>query len=171
MNTRIKSVPMLLAAAAATFAVVAIPLAISYGRPGSKANFRAHLTGDAEVPPVETKATGQAVFRLNKDGDELFYKLIVANIEDVAQAHIHRAPAGQNGPVVAWLYPSSPPPVPIPGRTDGVLAEGTITDADLVGPLEGGSLADLIDAIRAGNTYVNVHTAEHPSGEIRGQIF
>ena len=41
-------------------------------------------------------------------------------------AHIHLAPAGQNDPVVAWLYPSAPPPVPIPGCSDGVLAAGVI---------------------------------------------
>lgn len=130
-------------------------------------NFVAHLTGDEEQPPVSTQAQGQAIFHLSKDGTELRYKLIVANINDVRMAHIHLSPSGQ---VVVWLYPDAPPPQLIPGRFSGVLAEGTITSSDLVGPLAGQSLADLLAAIEAGNTYVNVHTIAHPSGEIRGPI-
>ncbi len=133
-------------------------------------NFNAHLSGGEEVPPVETLATGQAIFQLSKSGDELSYKLIVANIQDVTQSHIHLAPAGANGGVVAWLYPSEPPAVLIPGKFNGVLAEGTITAADLTGSLAGMDLSDLIAEIEAGNAYVNVHTSAYPGGEIRGQI-
>jgi hypothetical protein len=110
------------------------------------------------------------VVKVSADGKSLSYKLIVANIENVLQAHIHVAPAGENGPVVAFLYPSGPPPVLIPGRSDGVLASGTITAANLVGPLAGESLDVLVDEIREGNTYVNVHTTQFPGGEIRGQL-
>jgi hypothetical protein len=133
-------------------------------------NFRAHLNGAQEVPPADTRAQGQAIFRLSKDGESLHYKLIVANIENVTMAHIHLAPAGVNGPVVAWLYPAGPPPQLIEGRFNGVLAEGVITAADLVGPLAGADLGDLVDEIVAGNTYVNVHTSQFPGGEVRGQI-
>jgi hypothetical protein len=133
-------------------------------------SFKAHLSGDQEVPPAETNATGQTIFKLSKDGTELEYKLIVANIENVTMAHIHVAPAGANGGVVAWLYPDSAPPQLIPGRTNGVLAEGIITSADLVGSLAGASLQDLIDLMTAGQTYVNVHTSQYGGGEIRGQI-
>jgi hypothetical protein len=86
------------------------------------------------------------------------------------QAHIHWAPAGVNGPVVVWLFPDSSPPALNPGRFDGVLAEGVITSADLVGPLLGMSLADLLAEMAVGNTYVNVYTSQYPPGEIRGQI-
>jgi hypothetical protein len=133
-------------------------------------NYRAHLTGAEEVAPVETRARGQATFQLTSDGMSLQYRLMVANIEDVTQAHIHLAPAGANGPIVAWLYPATPPAVPIPGRSDGVIAAGAITSADLFGPLAGQLLEDLLDAIEAGETYVNVHTDAHPAGEVRGQI-
>jgi len=99
----------------------------------------------------------------------LYYKLIVANIEDVTMAHIHVAPEpGQNGPPVLWLYPSAPPPTLIPGRFSGVLAEGTVTAANLVGPLASMTLEDLVGAIWEGRAYVNVHTTEYPGGEIRG---
>jgi hypothetical protein len=132
--------------------------------------FMTHATGAEEVPPNNSRAQGQAVFRLSRDGMTLSYKLIVANIENVLMSHIHLAPAGSNGNIVVWLYPSAPPPQLIPGRTQGVLAEGEITSADLVNDLAGADLEDLLDAIRAGNAYVNVHTSQFPPGEIRGQL-
>lgn len=133
-------------------------------------SYRAHLTGAAEVPAVETRARGQAVLRLSADGTELSYRLIVANIEDVLMAHIHMAPPDQNGGVVAWLYPAGPPPQLIEGRFSGVLATGTVTADALTGALDGESLDALVDAMNAGNTYVNVHTTANPGGEVRGQI-
>jgi hypothetical protein len=133
-------------------------------------NFRAHLAGKQEVPPVATRAEGQVIFQLSADGLSLRYQLNVANINDITMAHIHLAPAGQNGGVVAWLYPSEPPGVLIPGRFQGVLAAGVILGDDLVGSLAGQPLSALIDAIKAGGTYVNVHTVANGGGEIRGQI-
>jgi hypothetical protein len=138
---------------------------------GDKKNFAAHLNGAKQVPsPVDTQAQGQAIFKLKADGTELHYKLIVANIEDVIMAHIHLGAADENGPVAVWLYPDGPPPQQIPGRFDGVLAEGVITDASIVPGVPLTSLADLIDVIRAGGAYVNLHTVANPPGEIRGQI-
>ncbi len=134
-------------------------------------NFRAHLSGGQEVPPRETLATGQAVFQLSKDGEELSYKLIVANLENIVQAHIHVAVEGVNGPVVIWLYPSAPPSLLIPGTTNGILYEGIITETDFRGILAGRQMADLVDLMAANNTYVNVHTTLYPGGEIRGQVF
>lgn len=131
-------------------------------------NFTAPLSGDQEVPPVDTDATGLAQFQYKND--VLTYKLIVANIDDVRMSHIHLAPAGSNGGVVVWLYPDGPPPQLIPGTTQGILAEGTITADDLVGELAGQTLEDLLAEMAAGNAYVNVHTVAHGGGEIRGQI-
>jgi hypothetical protein len=149
------------------FALILISLFMVAGTAvAGNRNFRAHLSGDEEVPPVDTQGQGQVIFQLNRDGTELSYKLIVANIEDVTQAHIHLAPAGQNGPVVAFLFGFVFGGV----TTNGILAEGTLIADDLIGPLSGGGLADLINAMRAGNTYVNVHTIAHPPGESRGQI-
>jgi hypothetical protein len=141
-------------------------------------NFGAHLTGDEEVPARETLAQGQAIFQLSKDGSALHYKLNVANIENVVASHIHVGAAGANGPVVAFLYG---PAADGGGRIDGCIADGTITAANLVGPLAGQPLSALIEAMEAGNTYVNVHTndgvaptntgaGDFPGGEIRGQI-
>jgi hypothetical protein len=111
-----------------------------------------------------------AVFKLSDDRMSLHYSLTVANLHDTLQAHIHVAPPGVNGPVVAFLYPSGPPPVLIPGRFSGNLMSGTITAEDLRGPLAGMSLDALLAAIRDGNAYVNAHTVQFPGGEIRGQI-
>lgn len=157
------------------FVVAALCIVAASGvdaAPPEQRNFRASLSGSQEVadPPVETAARGQSTFRLSADGTELHYRVIVANIDNVNMAHIHLAPAGANGPVVAWLYPAGPPPILIEGRTNGILATGVITSESLRGPLLNQSLDDLVAELRAGNAYVNVHTTQFPAGEIRGQI-
>lgn len=129
-------------------------------------NFRAHCQGDNENPPVNSLGQCQANFRLTSDGSGLQYRLIVANIEFVTQAHIHLAPPNENGPVVAFLFGF----VPEGATTNGTLAQGIIVAGDLIGPLAGMSVDDLVAEIEAGNAYVNVHTLSHPPGEIRGQI-
>jgi hypothetical protein len=129
-----------------------------------------HATGAQETVPVDTNAQGQLVLRESADGTSIDYRLIVANISDVTMSHLHLAPAGSNGGIVVWLYPSAPPPSLIEGRTNGALAEGTITAGALTGALAGQPLSALIDAMRSGNTYVNVHTLRAPGGEVRGQI-
>jgi CHRD domain. len=134
-------------------------------------NFRVHLTGSQETPANESAAIGQAVFMLSANGNELNYRLIVANISDVIQSHIHIANVGENGAVVVWLYPTAPPSILIPGRFSGVLQTGVITKANLVGALKGKELSALITLIDEGRAYVNVHTLAYPGGEIRGQIF
>lgn len=162
-------------AAAIAFAFVsAVTLAAGAGE---NRNFSVHLDGAGEVPPRDTAGQGQAIFHLSQDGLSLDYKLIVANIENVNAAHIHLGAAGVNGPVVVGLFSGAAGS----GRTDGVLAEGTITAASLSGPMAGKTMADLIAAMESGNTYVNVHTndgvaptntgpGDFPGGEIRGQI-
>ncbi|HXF60213.1 MAG TPA: CHRD domain-containing protein [Caldilineaceae bacterium] len=154
-------------------------LAVASIAASSTKNFRTHLSGDNEAPdPRDTNAQGQAIFKLSKDGESLEYKLIVANIENVVAAHIHLGEPGENGPVVAFLFGNVPPGG---GRTDGVLAEGTITKDNLLNDLAGQPLSALIEAIQSGNAYVNVHTndgvdpantgpGDFPGGEIRGNF-
>jgi CHRD domain len=153
-------------------------LAVATPAEAGDTNFVAHLSAREEVPTNASQAQGQAIFHLSADGTQLDYTLISANIDNVVFAHIHLAPAGVNGPVVAFLFG---PVAPGGGRFSGVLATGTITADDLIGPLAGESLTALLDAMLAGNTYVNVHTddgvapvgtgpGDLPAGEIRGQI-
>jgi len=142
-----------------------------------------HLKGRYEVPLRNTDAQGQAIFRVSDDGQSVDYKLIASNIDNAFMAHIHMGSSTVPGPIVVWLFPSTAP-VPGPvgsGRHDGVLAQGTFTAANLVGPLAGHPLSDLLAAIQSGNAYVNVHTndgqgaantgpGDFPGGEIRGQL-
>ena len=140
-------------------------------------NFGTHATGAEEVPPRDTLAQGQIVLQLNDDGT-LDYRLIATNIDNVVASHLHLGAAGVNGPVFVFLFGPAPAGG---GRHNGVLATGTITDADLIGPLAGKTVADVVAAIEAGNVYVNVHTndgdttpnegaGDFPGGEIRGQV-
>jgi len=151
------------------------------------ANFGTPLSSREEVMPTgvvnSSSAVGNAIFDLSPDGSQLGYQLIVANIENVFQAHIHSAPSGVNGGIVVWLYPSTAVGAGPTGggRIDGVIAEGTITAANLVGSLTGQPLSSLINLLSTGGAYVNVHTndgvaptntgpGDFPGGEIRGQV-
>jgi phospholipase C len=127
--------------------------------------YKAHLSGSKEIPPVNTTATGMAEFKLNADATQLSYKLNVTGIDKVTMAHLHLSPEGVNGPVVVTLYNAAPG-----GEVNGVLAQGTITAANLTGPLAGKPLIKLIDEISSGQVYVNVHSTDHPGGEMRGQL-
>lgn len=129
-------------------------------------NWQTHCQARYEVHDVQSNGQCQALFKLNEDGDALEYKLFASNLEYVTQSHIHLAPAGINGGVVAFLFGFVPEGV----TPNGLLSQGIITDADLVGSLAGMTIFDLIAEMDAGNAYVNVHTLANPAGEVRGQI-
>jgi hypothetical protein len=143
------------------------------------------LSGEEEAPTMRiTGAHGSANVRLAKDGQSVDFVLVVNDIRNVTMAHIHMQAKGVAGPIVVWFFPSVKATAPLPGgggEHEGLLAMGTFTAADLRGPLAGKPLSDLIAAIVAGNTYVNVHTddgvapantgpGDFPGGEIRGQL-
>ena len=126
--------------------------------------FTAELTGGEEVPPVDTNATGIA--NLQNNVQTINYQLSVNDLVNVTQAHIHRGEEGENGKVVVTLYNTTMPTGPM----SGLLSQGNITAANLVGPLAGQQLTDLVSIMDNGTAYVNVHTKDFPLGEIRGQI-
>jgi len=147
------------------FIAFTIFLTASLGRAASDA-FKAKLSGSEVMPAVMTKATGDAEFKLSKDGKEITYILNVKDIENVSAAHIHAGKKGESGAPVAPLFMGPKKE----GEFSGELAKGTITDKDLVGKLAGKTMGDLIKLMKEGGAYVNVHTAKNPAGEIRGQI-
>lgn len=131
---------------------------------GHNRTFRAQLAGENENPPVKTDARGHAVFNLNRDETELKFQLVVQRIEDVVAAHIHCGEEGVNGPVGVTLFEGGPT------SKSGMLAKGTITAPDSGNGCGWTDLGEVVDDIRTGDTYVNVHTLAHTGGEIRGQI-
>jgi hypothetical protein len=131
--------------------------------------WRTRLSGKSEVPPNDSKAHGSALFRLVRDAGSTItaieYEVRVSNLEDLQAGHIHSGAEGVAGPVVVDLHPRTGA-----GRAQGVIANGTITASDLVGPLTGMTLEDLYELFTSGEAYVNLHTTSFPGGEIRGQL-
>jgi hypothetical protein len=142
------------------------------------------LTGYEEVPSVSTTATGQFNARISNDGTRIDWELSYADLEGtIQQSHIHFGQAGVNGGISVFLCtnlgngPAGIQPCPAPPAT----ISGTILAAD-VSPnipataaartqgINTGEIEELIKAMRAGSTYVNVHSTTWPGGEIRSQI-
>ena len=106
------------------------------------------LSGDQEVPAVDSKAKGTGSIKIADDGT-VSGSIKTTGITGVA-AHIHEAPAGQNGKPVITLEKKGDNEWAVP-------AGAKLTDAQLA-------------SFKAGNLYVNVHSAEHKGGEIRTQL-
>ena len=130
------------------------------------AKFTASMSGINEVPSVDTKATGQTTFRTVNNDTTIKYKVNITGFSDATGAHIHMGKAGANGDIIVDLLKDSKKnPTKL-----GMAIRGNITDSSLSGPMKGKTLADLVSAIKNGDTHVNVYTPSHPDGEIRGQI-
>jgi hypothetical protein len=132
--------------------------------------FQAKLSGNNEVPPVTTSATGMAQFQLSTDGKALSYTLTANNIKDIKASHIHQGKTGENGqPVVPLSIENAKMDygcqcmLPASGK-------GTITSNNLQGSMAGKQISDLVSIIKNGQAYVNIHTEQNKNGEIRGQI-
>jgi glucose/arabinose dehydrogenase len=139
--------------------------------------FRAHATGAEEVPPRTTTGTADLEMMSIRNGQAIQFTLSVEGLSNVVAAHLHLGIPGQNGPVVVSLFAAPAGG----GPASGVIAQGEITAADLEGPLAGMSIASLINQIKLGRIYVNVHTndgvggidtgpGDFPNGEVRGQV-
>lgn len=134
------------------------------------------LRGHEEVPSVSSTAHGS--FRAQIDEGQIAYELSYENLQgDVRQAHIHVGQRNANGGVSVFLCQTTFNPDPT-GLAPTCPASGTVTGllsaASVVGPggqgIAAGEFAELVDAIRNGVTYVNVHSTAFPGGEIRGQL-
>ena len=182
---------------------ISVPIRVTTAQHAGEAhNQSAHLSGDQEVfsgtpSPADSNAQGQAIIQIARDGSSFDYKLIASNIENIVQAHIHCGPAGVNGPIVVWLFPDKLSTTALTGPTgrhDGVLMQDTIRPANVRTFTGAGNIAacplatagqptfaEILEKIRSGNAYANVHTndgvaptntgpGDFPGGEVRGQF-
>jgi len=143
---------------------------------GDEDTLRERLTGYQE-DPLALSTTGTGQFRASISGSEVSYRLSYSALEsNVTQAHIHFGGAAQSGGISVFLCSNlgngpvgtqACPPAP-------ATVTGVIRAADVIGPagqgIAAGEFAEFLAAIRAGKTYVNVHTTVYPGGEIRGQL-
>jgi hypothetical protein len=112
------------------------------------ADMKVKLSGDQEVPPVQTQASGSGTITVNDD--KSVSGSITTTGMNATAAHIHEAAAGKNGPVV----------IPLEKKSDKEFAVPT-----------GAKLSDAqYKAFKAGDLYVNVHSDAHKGGEIRAQL-
>jgi hypothetical protein len=159
-----------LAAPAAAFAVaatMALPAA-------SQNKFTADLSGFSEVPSIVSDAVGSFTATVASDQASVTYTLSYSGFDStVIQAHIHIAQPGVNGAVVVFLCGPAGSPAHQTCPQSGSVTD-TFTAADVLNvPAQGvaaGQLDRLLEGLRAGVGYANVHTANHPGGEIRGLI-
>lgn len=115
-------------------------------------SFTVQLSGAQQVPAVQTGATGTADLTYNTATRELTWSLSYSGLSGPAtMVHFHNGAAGMNGPAVIWLSKRGSP---------------------VENPLKGQAklTADQAKQFLAGDWYINVHTAAHPGGEIRGQV-
>jgi hypothetical protein len=171
---------------------VVLTTAVAHGDGGK--SFRAKLTGYEEIIPIganvpttppasptateeggAVSTTGRGRFSAKVRNDTIEYRLSYEALEGTATtgAHIHFGQRHTLGGVSAFLCGGDKPACPPTATPSGGIT-GTITAANVRGPaaqgIEPGNIAELIAAMRAGVTYVNVHTNKWPSGEIRGQV-
>jgi CHRD domain len=140
--------------------------------------FRARLRGFQEVPAVSTEASGEFTAKLSDDETALEYELSYGDLQGtVEQGHIHFGQLSVNGGIVVYLCQTAAKPDPTglaPTCPQSGTVTGTIEAANVIGPAGQGiaasEFAELVEALRAGVTYANVHTSQFGAGEVRGQI-
>ncbi len=167
-------------ATAMALALVFTVFAGAGGAGGNKTMVKADpLTGYQEATPAGNSSDGSGTFEATIDEDAsaptITFTLTYVGLSGPALfSHIHFGNRYDSGGVSAFLCGGGSKPACPPGTTTEATVTGTITPADVIGPasqgIAAGDFAKLVDAIRSGVTYVNVHTPKFPAGEIRGQI-
>lgn len=144
--------------------------------------FRARLSGYEEAPTtLDTDGSGRFRASIREQGTVIEYVLTYRSLESaVTQAHIHFGRPATAGGVALFLCTNLAPPagVPAPPACPAAPAtiRGSLTAADVIAlPTQGiaagaAGFAEMVNAIRAGAAYANVHTVGRPGGEIRGQL-
>lgn len=149
---------------------IGVTFAVAKGRDRDDFDARTSLNGYNEVLSISTPARGS--FRAEIEDDSIEYRLRYEGFPTtVTASHIHFAQRHTNGGISAFLCGGGDKPA-CPANAGTV--EGTIDAADVIGPADrgiaAGEFAELVRAIKAGATYVNVHSMQYPPGEIRGQL-
>lgn len=138
-------------------------------------HFQASVRGRHEVPVTLSAGRGTLELTVNEIDTSVHFVLQYVGVQTpVSAAHIHVAQPNVNGGVTVFLCGGTTRPACPQQATGEDAVEGDFTANDVIGlptqQLEANNLAKLLRAIRAGKTYVNVHTTTSPGGEIRGQI-
>jgi hypothetical protein len=132
--------------------------------------FSAQLSGFNEVPANST--TGEATFDMTLGTTNTFTLTFKGLSANLAVAHIHFGQTNVSGGVMIFLCGGGGQPA-CPAATSGTIT-GTIVAANVVGPtgqgVTAGDLATALEIVRDGDGYANMHTANFPGGEIRGQL-
>lgn len=145
-------------------------LATSVPASAAGMKFKAGLSGDQQVPPVVTGASGKVTVKFDDALTKADVKLSMSNITGVTLIHFHCHRPGHNGTVAFNL-------VPTPCTLSNNSISCTVTNADVqansclseIGR-EVNNIAALAFAMRDGLIYTNVHTGTFTSGELRGQM-
>jgi len=137
------------------------------------ARFRAELVGTEETPAIFTAGSGVFTARVLNNDTRIEFTLTYENLTaPPLVAHVHFGQRGVAGGVSFFFCGGGGKP-PCPASASGTVT-GTVVAADVLGPvaqgIQPGDLAAILQMIRAGFGYANMHTALHPGGEIRGQI-
>jgi hypothetical protein len=142
---------------------------------------KAKLSGYEEAPlTISSDGSGEFKAKISNDKTAIDYTLTYQDLSsNVTQAHIHFGRTAIAGQIVLFLCTNLTPPAGVPTPqfcpNSGTIT-GTLTAADVIPrPTQGidagaAGFAEMLDAIREGAAYVNVHTTNFPSGEIRDQL-
>ena len=142
----------------------------------SGTRLRATLKGFNETPANSTPATGTFRGTISEDQSSITFELTYSGlVADSLFAHIHLGQKNVAGGVMIFFCDNSTPPhSPRNCPARGGTVTGTVTAADVIGPagqgIAPGEFSKVLEAIRSGVTYVNVHSVQFPPGEIRGQV-
>jgi CHRD domain len=137
----------------------------SAGAPAA-VTYTADLGGGNEIPPLTSAASGTLTLTVAADGASVGYVLQVNSIISLTVARLHEGKTGATGATIFTIYGGPTKS----GLYTGTIAEGSFTASDLVGPLKGKTIDDLVGLIEANSVYLHVGTKAHPKGEIRGQL-
>ncbi|HSS48922.1 MAG TPA: CHRD domain-containing protein [Thermoanaerobaculia bacterium] len=135
----------------------------------------AHLRSYEEVPALSTPGSGDFVATINAAGTEMNYQLRYSNLQGkVTQSHLHFGQKAVNGGIMIFLCsnlgngPAGTQACPQEGTISGVIQAANVTgNTQGIAP---GELFEIIQGIRGGVVYANVHSDLFPGGEIRGQL-